>query len=108
MRFRGGHLEYDESFVECAVRETLEESGIEIENVRFQFVANVMAWAPKHYVHINMIADWKSGEPQVLEPEKSESWGWYSLDALPSPLFETCTMTIDAYKNHRIIYDIDR
>ena len=43
--FPGGHLEYMESFEQCARRETLEECGIEIERIRFQFVANVQTYA---------------------------------------------------------------
>ena len=72
----GGHLEYMEGFEECARREVREESGIEIANVRFQYLSNITVWEPRHYVHIGLAADWKSGEPQVLEPEKCESWGW--------------------------------
>ncbi len=33
--FTGRHLDYMESFEHCARRETKEEVGIEIENVRF-------------------------------------------------------------------------
>lgn len=72
--FPGGHLECMESFEECAKRETREECGIEIESIRFQFAANVRKYAPRHYVHIGLIADWKNGEPRILEPEKCESW----------------------------------
>jgi 8-oxo-dGTP diphosphatase len=43
--FPGGHLEYMESFAQCAQRETREECGIEIENIRFQFVANVTTYS---------------------------------------------------------------
>lgn len=38
--FPGGHLEYMESFEGCARRETQEETGIEIQNIRFQFLLN--------------------------------------------------------------------
>jgi 8-oxo-dGTP diphosphatase len=69
----GGHLEYMESFEGCARRETREETGIEIENVRFLCLCNMKEYAPKHYVHINLVADWKSGEPKVLEADKTES-----------------------------------
>jgi 8-oxo-dGTP diphosphatase len=31
----GGHLEYMESFEDCARREVMEETGIEIHNIRF-------------------------------------------------------------------------
>lgn len=97
--FPGGHLEYMESFAECAKRETLEECGIEIENIRFQFLSNVTKYAPKHYVHIGLLADWKSGEPQVLEPEKAEHWDWYEVDSLPEPLFEMCKQAVDCYRS---------
>ena len=96
--FPGGHLEYMESFEDCAKRETKEECGIEITNIRFQFLSNVTKYAPKHYVHIGLIADWKSGEPKVLEPEKCESWDWHGIDKLPEPLFEMCRQGIHCYK----------
>lgn len=95
--FQGGHLEYMESFADCARRETREECGIEINNIRFQLVLNLTKYAPKHYVHIALVADWKSGEPQVLEPDKIESWAWYPLDKLPTPMFETCQRSIEHY-----------
>lgn len=46
-----------------------------IDNVRFLFVANIKKYSRSHYVHIGLLADWKSGEPQLLEPEKNEGWG---------------------------------
>ncbi|MFH1192279.1 MAG: NUDIX domain-containing protein [bacterium] len=104
--FPGGHLEYMESFEDCAKRETMEEAGIEIENIRFQLLANVKKYAPKHYVHIALFADWKSGEPKILEPDKCEGWGWYSLDNLPEPMFEMCKLSYDSYKTGRSYYDL--
>ncbi|MFA6338955.1 MAG: NUDIX domain-containing protein [Candidatus Paceibacterota bacterium] len=97
--FPGGHLEYMESFEECARRETREEAGIEIQNLRFSYVTNSKKYTPKHYIHIGLIADWKSGEPKIMEPEKSEEWKWYDLDNLPEPLFEFSEFAVEAYKN---------
>ena len=103
--FPGGHLEYMESYEDCAIRETREEAGIEIKNIRFLYTANVMKYAPKHYVHIGMIADWASGEAVVMEPEKAEEWQWYSLDDLPSgDIFEFCKLSFEAYKNGKHYY----
>lgn len=104
--FPGGHLEYMESFDDCARREVNEECGIKINNIRFQFLANVIKYVPKHYVHIGLLADWESGEPMVLEPEKSELWCWYELDKLPQPMFETCKIAIDSYRTGKNYYDI--
>lgn len=101
--FPGGHLEYMESFEDCAARETREECGIEICNVRFQHLSNLTRYAPKHYVHIAMIADWRSGEAQLLEPEKCESWAWYDLSDIPEPLFETCRVSLEMYRKEQSV-----
>ncbi len=97
----GGHLEHLESFEDCARREVAEECGIEIKNIRFLYVTNVTEYAPKHYVHIGLIADWAKGEPKNMEPDKGSDWGWYSLDNLPQPQFKTITKTLEAMKTGR-------
>jgi len=106
--FTGGHLEYLESFEECARRETLEECGVEIKNIRFQFLANVTKYAPKHYVHVGLIADWENGEPKVLEPEKCENWDWYNLEQLPLPMLEMPRLAFQALKQNKNYFDIEK
>ena len=103
--FPGGHMEYMESFEECAKREVREETGIEIENVRFLRLLNLKSYKPKHYVDIGIIADWKSGEPEVMEPDKAERWDWYDMDHLPKPQFSTVPSYIEAYKTGRNFWD---
>lgn len=102
--FPGGHLEFGESFEECAIRETNEEAGIEISNIKFQYLANVRKYAGKHYVHVGLTAEWVSGEPKVLEPQKSESWHWYPLGQVPRPLFEMCRMSLESHKTGETLY----
>lgn len=103
--FPGGHLEHLESFEDCARREVREECGIEIANVRFQFLSNVRTYAPKHYVHVGLIADWAAGEPQVLEPDRVESWGWYDPAELPEPLFEMCRQAFEVRRSGATFID---
>lgn len=103
--FAGGHLEYMESIEECAKREVMEEAGIEIENVRFLRLENNKQYKPKHYVDIGVVADWKSGEPQVLEPDKRENWEWRDLDDIPEPLFEICRTYFEAYQSGKKFFD---
>lgn len=93
--FPGGHLEYMEAAEDCIRRELAEECGIEVQNLRFQYCANVRKYAPKHYVHLGFVADWKSGEPEVIEPDKCECWRWFPLSQLPEPLFEFARMGLD-------------
>ena len=104
--FPGGHLEYMESFSDCAKREVGEECEMEIKNIRFQYLANVTKYSPKHYIHIGLVADWKSGEPKVLEPEKSGSWGWYNMGNLPQPMFEMCRLSVESHKTGKNYFDL--
>jgi 8-oxo-dGTP diphosphatase len=103
--FPGGHLEFGESFEDCARRETREEVGIEIQNVRFLYLANLTHYVGKHYAQIGLMADWKSGQPEALEPEKSEAWEWFEIDKVPAPVFETAIMSFKAYKTGQQYYD---
>jgi len=104
--FPGGHLEYLESFGDCARRETREEAGIEIKNIKLLCVSNIAVYKPKHYVDIGIIADWEKGEPKVLEPGKRESWEWYDLDNIPEPLFYVCRLYLEAHKTGKNYFDL--
>lgn len=97
----GGHLESTESFEDCLLRELEEEAGPEfkIKNLGFLCVTNLTKYPPKHYVDIGMVAEWDAGEPKVMEPTKLETWDWYDLDNLPSPLFGCVDNYIEAYRN---------
>jgi 8-oxo-dGTP diphosphatase len=64
-------------------------------------LANLKIYAPKHYVHIGMIADWLRGEPQVLEPDQIISWQWYSLDNLPQPIFFGTKIILESYQTSK-------
>ncbi len=103
--FPGGHLEYMESFEDCARREVMEEAGIKIKHIRFLHVGNILHYAPKHYVNVVLFAEWESGEAQVLEPDKLEEWQWYDMDNLPSPVFIQTGLAIESYKTGKNYYD---
>ena len=84
----GGHLELGESIEECAQRETLEETGLEV--VAFKklgFTNDIFEKEGKHYVTLYVVATSTSGEPQVMEPHQCKQWQWFDLDELPEPLF---------------------
>ncbi len=103
----GGHLELGESIEDCVLRELAEEAGpdLKIKNLRFLCVINLRKYTPKHYLHISMIADWQSGEPKVMEPEKQESWSWYDLKDLFSPTFGTAKENLEALKSGKIFFE---
>ena len=84
----GGKLEMNEEWIDCAKRETLEETGIEVTNLQMLTVTNdIIAEKNQHWITIVFSADWKSGEPSLREPDKFERWDWFGWQALPKPLF---------------------
>ncbi len=86
--FPGGHLEFNESWEVCAAREVMEETGITIKNLRFKTATNdIFHTEAKHYITLFMLADYDSGEVQVMEPEKCEEWRWFDWNHFPEPLF---------------------
>ncbi|CAN5771944.1 NUDIX hydrolase [soil metagenome] len=101
----GGHLEYMESIEECARREVMEETGMVIENVRFLRLLNLKQYAPKHYIDIGMLADWKTGDPEVREPDKLESWEWREMNDLPEPLFGPLPSYFEALQTGQNFWD---
>lgn len=84
----GGHLEYGESFEECAIRETFEETGVVVASTTFRAITNdVFGEEEKHYITIWVEAHYVSGEPTLNSPREATEVGWFNLDVLPSPLF---------------------
>lgn len=85
----GGHLEFGESVEACAARETLEETGLVVEQFRpGPFTNDVMVAEDKHYVTLFVVAQVATGEVQLREPQKCERWAWFDWSGLPEPLFQ--------------------
>ncbi len=82
--YPGGHLEYGESWEQCARREVMEEAEIKIKNVRFGTATkDIFDLEQKHYITICMVADYASGEVAIMEPDKCEKWDWFVWPKLP-------------------------
>lgn len=84
----GGHLEFSESFEECARREVLEETGMSVKNVRLVGVSNGVLEGGEggHYVTIVMAADHAGGTPATVEKDRFVDVGWF--DGIREPFFE--------------------
>ncbi|MDD3263355.1 MAG: NUDIX hydrolase [Candidatus Nanoarchaeia archaeon] len=84
----GGHLEFFESFEDCAKREVKEEVGIEIKDVVFAALTNdIFEKENKHYITIFVKSKYDKGTIEIMEPDKCLKWDWFSWDNLPDNLF---------------------
>ena len=85
----GGHLEFGETPEDCAIREVLEETGLEISEAKFLTATNdYMPAEGKHYITLFMVCVRKNEQEvaRVLEPQKCESWDWFSWEDLQSAI----------------------
>ncbi|PWY90628.1 7,8-dihydro-8-oxoguanine triphosphatase NUDT15 [Aspergillus sclerotioniger CBS 115572] len=81
----GGHLELNETFEACAAREVLEETGLQVTDIRFlTAINNIMLEEGKHYVTVFVgcrLVD-EDAVPKVMEPEKCVKWEWVSWNEM--------------------------
>lgn len=88
----GGHIEFGEHPIETARREVLEETGLELTEIKpssvYPYVSTIFPEQNKHYITLYMDSEFPGNkEPVAMEPEKCDSWIWFDVDNLPSPLF---------------------
>ncbi len=75
-----GFLEAGETLEECVCREVREETGLEIENLKY---FGSQSWPYPSGVMIGYTADYKSGEIKIQETELSDAQ-FFSRDNLPT------------------------
>ncbi|KAK0657871.1 NUDIX hydrolase domain-like protein [Cercophora newfieldiana] len=82
-QFPGGHLEFGETPLQCAERETLEETGLVVRAEKIIAVTNdIFQESSKHYITLFVACQRlrEDQEPETLEPEKCEGWSWKSWE----------------------------
>ncbi|KAK9051137.1 hypothetical protein SSX86_027763 [Deinandra increscens subsp. villosa] len=85
----GGHLEFGESYEECAAREVKEETGLDIKNIEVLTSNSNLYYEEKHLdiTYARAYLSNPNQTPQNIEPEKCEGWEWCDLNNLPEPMF---------------------
>lgn len=94
----GGKQDYGETIFECAIRETKEETNLDLkeENLEVLLVTDDIS-SDKHYITISMLATDYDSQEQVMEPEKIDEWKWFNLSSLPANIYSPSKKTINAY-----------
>lgn len=96
----GGKVHFGETLQEAAIREALEEYGIDIELTK-QFPAqnHLIPEEKQHWVPTCFLAKIAgTKQPQIMEPDKCDAIGWFAFDSLPEPLSIITEIDINQYK----------
>lgn len=77
----GGALEFGETFEQGLKREIKEELDVEIEVVELLHLCDhIIPDEHQHWVSPTYICRIVTGTPSILEPEKCEEIGWFTLE----------------------------
>jgi HAD superfamily phosphoserine phosphatase-like hydrolase len=99
--FPGGHLEPNETLTDCAIRETLEETGLTLSHLtngpsshdRFEDSAT-------EYITHFVIARAPAQTPIIKEPNKCKQWRWFEWDKLNTEQLKLFKPVISLRNNH--------
>jgi len=96
----GGKLHFGESFEQGACREIMEETGMRVIEADLKVISlSNDAISDAHFVTIGLLCERADGSPQVMEPDEITTWDWFSLDALPTPLFFPSERVVRNYQS---------
>lgn len=94
----GGRIEKHESPIECAIRETYEETGYKTNISYLVGTYNRPKFSDKQYIYHGIIT---GGSPIISGPETS-CLKWFNIDCLPLNLVPNRRKQIKHYKyNHK-------
>jgi ADP-ribose pyrophosphatase YjhB (NUDIX family) len=92
----GGHIEWNESFLEAAVRETKEETGLDVELESLLSVTSNFHTPDLHSIAVVLKARPRGGE--LATDEEIDDLRWYTKgEALPEMAFAADTHIIERY-----------
>lgn len=88
----GGHVELGERLEDAAVRETKEETGLDVYDLEFivfqEFVYDPSFWKPRHFIFFDYACNTHSTDVQLND--ESEEYIWV-------PLEQAVRLPLDAY-----------
>ena len=88
----GGHVELGERLEDAVVRETKEETGLDVYDLEFivfqEFVYDPSFWKPRHFLFFDYAC--KTHTINVLLNDESEEYVWVTLE-------EAVTLPMDDY-----------
>ncbi|WP_112661672.1 NUDIX hydrolase [Microvirga flavescens] len=96
----GGKVDWLEPVEAAVAREVTEELGVTIMDLELLCVVDqIDTEGAEHWIAPVYRARNISGEPRIVEPHKHSAFGWFALDALPSPLTRATQVAVAALRS---------
>lgn len=92
----GGKQEYNETILECAKRETKEETNLDIDNLKIIGSSDDIG-IDRHFITIHVLAKEINGTIKIMEENKIDEWKWFDLEKLPNNIYSPSKKTIEEY-----------
>ena len=97
----GGRLEMFETLENAVIRETKEETDLDIELIKMIGVCDhIIKEESAHWVATSFLCKIKSGVPKIMEPDKASDLRWFDLDKLPEKLTITTKKALSDYNKN--------
>ncbi len=100
----GGKLHFGETFEQGAIREVLEETGMQVNKTKVISLSNDIVF-DAHFVTVGFLCEDFSGESKVKEPEEITEWRWFDLSSLPEPIFPPSQEILNNYSSNKFYFE---
>ena len=95
----GGRLEMFETLEHAVIRETKEETDLDIKVIKLMGICDhIIKEENAHWVATSYLCKIEEGTPKIMEPEKASDMKWFNLDELPEKLTITTKKALEDYK----------
>lgn len=102
----GGTVEFGETVEEAVKREMKEEVNADVELQGFTDYTNDIKTengVKKHWVTFGFFGRLKSGEPNIMEPDKCDDLRWFPLGRMPENLTVYTKRAVDAFLKGKVL-----
>lgn len=104
MALPGGKVGKNEVFIDTAIREVLEETGLSDPQIDF---GNIISMVYENVygldgLTVGFIAKTKN-EPKDVAEEEIGNWGWFDINKLPENIFLPSARIIENYKIKQVL-----
>ncbi len=99
----GGKVDFGETVLSAAKRETKEETGLILKNPKIFCVTDEII-PDAHYVTIGFMCTAFDGELQLLEPTEIVEWKWFAFNEIPENMYSPSKKMIHLFLQKEI-YD---